>query len=447
MLKDVVLIHIVGISGSGMSGIAKLLKDRGLRVQGSDLANSHHIGNIQLLRDLGIEVFIGQRAENLGDAELVLRSTAIPESNPEVIAARERGIQIINRAEMLAELLRSHSTIAISGSFGKTTTTSFTGALLEAGGIDPTVVVGAFINAYNSNLPINIAVILNIGQEHLNKYGDSFDALKAAFQQFLNNTPFDSYGVVCIDDPIVRSLASAVQNLRIITYGKDDQAEVRFLNVRVQSMKSTFDVRIRQPTTGEISELKDISIPIAGQHFVSNATAAIAIAHEFGISGETIRQAFAKWGGIERRFVLTGTWNGVTIFDDYAHHPEEVRVTLKAARQFHPGGRLIASYHARGPLRLSTLFEDFARGFDDADIVLIVGHPDFTQAPGGISWQALVERIHALGHGDVRFVDSEPELLSTLHTTAKPGDIVITMGPGTTTHWAASIPAELEKLS
>ncbi|MGO6903732.1 UDP-N-acetylmuramate--L-alanine ligase, partial [Rhizobium ruizarguesonis] len=332
--KTIGLVHFIGIGGIGMSGIAEVLHNLGHKVQGSDQADS---ANVQRLRDKGIEVFVGHRAENLGEAEVVVVSTAIKKSNPELIAAREKLLPVVRRAEMLAELMRFRNAIAIGGTHGKTTTTSLVATLLEAGGLDPTVINGGIINAYGTNarmgegewmvveadesdgtflkLPADVAVITNIDPEHLDHYGN-FDAVRAAFRQFVENVPFYGFGVMCLDHPEVQSLVGRIEDRKIITYGENPQADVRFKNVRIDGTRSIFDVEIRRRRTGQVIELKGLVMPMPGRHNISNATAAIAVANRLGISSADIAKGLASFGGVKRRFTLTGEWNGVQIFDD-----------------------------------------------------------------------------------------------------------------------------------
>ncbi len=386
--KAIGLVHFIGIGGIGMSGIAEVLHNLGHRVQGSDQSDS---ANVQRLRDKGIEVFVGHKAENLGDAEVVVVSTAIKKSNPELIAAREKLLPVVRRAEMLAELMRFRNAIAIGGTHGKTTTTSLVATLLEAGGLDPTVINGGIINAYGTNarmgagewmvveadesdgtflkLPADVAVVTNIDPEHLDHYGN-FDAVRAAFRQFVENVPFYGFGVMCLDHPEVQALVSRIEDRKVITYGENPQADVRFMNVRIDGTRSIFDVEIRRRRTGQVIRLDDLVMPMPGRHNISNATAAIAVANRLGMSREDIAKGLASFGGVKRRFTLTGEWNGVQIFDDYGHHPVEIKAVLRAAREACKG-RIIAVHQPHRYTRLSSLFEEFAACFNDADSIFI----------------------------------------------------------------------------
>ena len=463
--KAIGLVHFIGIGGIGMSGIAEVLHNLGHRVQGSDQADS---ANVQRLRDKGIPVFVGHEAENLGDAEVVVVSTAIKKNNPELIAAREKSLPIVRRAEMLAELMRFRNAIAIGGTHGKTTTTSMVGALLEAGGLDPTVINGGIINAYGTNarmgegewmvveadesdgtflkLPADVAVVTNIDPEHLDHYGN-FDAVRAAFRQFVENVPFYGFGVLCLDHPEVQALVGRIEDRKIITYGENPQADVRFSNIRMEGTLSTFDVEIRRRRTGEVFKFSDLKLPMPGRHNISNATAAIAVANRLGIPEESIRKGLAAFSGVKRRFTLTGSWNGVQVFDDYGHHPVEIKAVLKAAREACQG-RVIAVHQPHRYTRLSSLFEDFANCFNDADSIILAPVYAAGEEPiEGANSEALVTRIRSGGHRDVRYISSPAELASIVSGIAEPGDFVVLLGAGNITQWAAALPRELESIS
>lgn len=465
MPKAIGLVHFIGIGGIGMSGIAEVLHNLGHRVQGSDQSDG---ANVQRLRDKGIPVFVGHAADNLGDAEVVVVSTAIKKDNPELVAAREKSLPIVRRAEMLAELMRFRNAIAIGGTHGKTTTTSMVATLLDAGGLDPTVINGGIINAYGTNarmgegewmvveadesdgtflkLPADVAVVTNIDPEHLDHYG-SFDAVRAAFRLFVENVPFYGFGVLCIDHPEVQALVGRIEDRKIVTYGENPQADARFFNVRMEGTKSIFDVEIRRRRTGRVFELKDLALPMPGRHNISNATAAIAVANRLGISEDDIRKGLAAFGGVKRRFTLTGTWNGVSVFDDYGHHPVEIKAVLKAAREA-CSGRIIAVHQPHRFSRLSSLFNDFATCFNDADSILLAPVYAAGEEPiDGINSQALVSQIRAGGHRDARFISGSSELAPIVSGIAKPGDFVILLGAGNITQWAAALPKELESVS
>ncbi|KRB61439.1 UDP-N-acetylmuramate--alanine ligase [Rhizobium sp. Root708] len=465
MPKAIGLVHFIGIGGIGMSGIAEVLHNLGHRVQGSDQADS---ANVQRLREKGIEVFVGHKAENLGDAEVVVVSTAIKKSNPELIAAREKLLPVVRRAEMLAELMRFRNAIAIGGTHGKTTTTSLVATLLEAGGLDPTVINGGIINAYGTNarmgegewmvveadesdgtflkLPADVAVITNIDPEHLDHYGN-FDAVRAAFRQFVENVPFYGFGVLCLDHPEVQALVGRIEDRKIVTYGENPQADVRFMNVRIDGPRSIFDVEIRRRRTGQVIRLDNLVMPMPGRHNISNAVAAIAVANRLGMSSEDIAKGLASFGGVKRRFTLTGEWNGVQIFDDYGHHPVEIKAVLRAAREACKG-RVIAVHQPHRYSRLASLFEEFAACFNDADSIFLAPVYAAGEEPiEGVNSEALVSRIKSAGHRDARFLAS-PELLPQMVAEiAKPGDFVVLLGAGSITYWAAALPQQLESLS
>lgn len=463
--KAIGLVHFIGIGGIGMSGIAEVLHNLGHRVQGSDQSES---ANVQRLRDKGIPVHIGHKAENLGDAEVVVVSTAIKKNNPELIAAREKLLPVVRRAEMLAELMRFRSAIAIGGTHGKTTTTSLVATLLEAGGLDPTVINGGIINAYGTNarmgagewmvveadesdgtflkLPADVAVVTNIDPEHLDHYGN-FDAVRAAFRQFVENVPFYGFGVLCIDHPEVQSLVGRIEDRKVITYGENPQADVRFSNVRIDGTRSLFDIEIRRRRTGKVIHIKDLVMPMPGRHNISNATAAVAVANRLGISSEAIAKGLASFGGVKRRFTLTGEWNDIKVFDDYGHHPVEIKAVLKAAREACKG-RVIAVHQPHRFTRLSSLFEEFAACFNDADSIFLAPvYAAGEESIEGIDSQTLVSRIKANGHRDARYLPSQEDLAAMVAEIAQPGDFVVLLGAGSITYWAASLPKELEGLS
>ncbi|PJI42952.1 MAG: UDP-N-acetylmuramate--L-alanine ligase [Rhizobium sp.] len=465
MPTSIGLVHFIGIGGIGMSGIAEVLHNLGHRVQGSDQSDG---ANVQRLRAKGIEVHVGHTAQNLGDAEVVVVSTAIKKDNPELVAAREKLLPIVRRAEMLAELMRFRNAIAIGGTHGKTTTTSMVAALLDAGGLDPTVINGGIINAYGTNarmgegewmvveadesdgtflkLPAEVAIVTNIDPEHLDHYG-TFDAVRAAFRQFVENVPFYGFGVMCLDHPEVQALVGRIEDRKVITYGENPQADVRYSNVRLEGTHSIFDVEIRRRRTGRVFNFKDLRLPMPGRHNVANACAAIAVANRLDIPEEAIRKGLSSFGGVKRRFTLTGTWNGVQVFDDYGHHPVEIKAVLKAAREACQG-RIIAVHQPHRYTRLSSLFEDFANCFNDADTLLLAPVYAAGEDPiEGANAEALVERIRAGGHRDARSLPSPDQLAPIVAGIAQPGDFVILLGAGNITQWAAALPRELEAFS
>ena len=458
MRHTIGLVHFIGIGGIGMSGIAEVLHNLGYRVQGSDQSDG---ANIQRLRDKGIECFVGHSAENLGEAEVVVVSTAIKKTNPELAAARERPLPIVRRAEMLAELMRFRQAV---GTHGKTTTTSMVAAVLDAGGLDPTVINGGIINAYGTNarmgegewmvveadesdgtflkLPAEIAVVTNIDPEHLDHYG-TFDKVREAFRQFVENVPFYGFGVMCTDHPEVQALVSRIEDRRVITYGENAQADVRFTRLRVDGAVSRFDVVIRNRKTGKETAITDLSLPMPGRHNVANATAAIAVAHELGLSPDDIRKGLSSFGGVKRRFTLTGSWNGIHIFDDYGHHPVEIKAVLRAARDSTPG-RVIAIAQPHRFTRLRDLFDEFSACFNDADTVLVAPvYPAGEDAIDGVNSEALAARIRAGGHRDARYIEGPQTIAPVVRGLAKAGDFVVFLGAGSITQWAYALPKEL----
>ena len=465
MPQSIGLVHFIGIGGIGMSGIAEVLHNLGHKVQGSDQSES---ANVQRLRAKGIEVFVGHKPENLGEAEVVVVSTAIKKDNPELVAAREKLLPVVRRAEMLAELMRFRNAIAIGGTHGKTTTTSMVATLLEAGGLDPTVINGGIINAYGTNarmgegewmvveadesdgtflkLPADVAVVTNIDPEHLDHYG-TFDAVRAAFKQFVENVPFYGFGVMCLDHPEVQALVSRIEDRKVITYGENPQADVRFFNTRMDGATSVFDVEIRRRRTGQTILMEGLRLPMPGRHNVSNATAAIAVAQRLGMSPEAIAKGLAAFGGVKRRFTLMGTANGVSVYDDYGHHPVEIKAVLRAAREACQG-RIIAIHQPHRYSRLHSLFEDFAGCFNDANTILIAPIYAAGEDPiEGVSAEELVSRIKSGGHRDARYISGPAEIAPIVSALAKPGDFVVMLGAGNITSWAAALPAELEQIA
>ncbi len=464
MPQTIGLVHFIGIGGIGMSGIAEVLHNLGYPVQGSDQSES---ANVQRLREKGIPVHIGHTAANLGEAEVVVVSTAIRKSNPELMAARERLLPVVRRAEMLAELMRFRNAIAIGGTHGKTTTTSMVATLLDAGGLDPTVINGGIINAYGTNarmgagewmvveadesdgtflkLPADIAVVTNIDPEHLDHYGN-FDAVRLAFRQFVDNVPFYGFGVMCLDHPEVQALVSRIEDRRVITYGENPQADVRFSNHRMDGPSSVFDVEIRKRKSGEVILIEGLRLPMPGRHNVSNATAAITVAHELGLSADQIRTGLSQFGGVKRRFTLTGHWNGVDIYDDYGHHPVEIKAVLGAARDACQG-RVIAIAQPHRYTRLASLFDEFSSCFNEADTVMIA--PVYTAGEDpieGVTSEALVARLKTGGHRDARYIESPAAIAPLIASIARPGDYVVFLGAGNITQWAGALPRELAEL-
>jgi len=453
-------IHFVGIGGIGMSGIAEVMHNLGYSVQGSDISEGP---SVERLRARGIEVKIGHAAENLGDAAVVVTSTAVRRDNPEVAAALENRIPVVRRAEMLAELMRLKSTVAVAGTHGKTTTTSMIAALLDEGGIDPTVINGGIIESYGSNARLGasdwmvveadesdgsflrldgtIAVVTNIDPEHLDHYG-SFDAVKKAFVEFIENVPFYGAAVLCIDHPEVQSVVGQVRDRRVVTYGFSLQADVCGVNVRPSGGGNVFDAVIRQRGQ-EDRRIEGVKLPMPGRHNVQNALAAIAVSVEMGCPDEVIRTGFAKFGGVRRRFTRVGEVNGAAIIDDYAHHPVEIRAVLAAAREA-ASNRVIAVVHPHRYTRLRDLMEEFQTCFNDADMVFAAPVYPAGEAPiEGVDNQALVSGIKARGHRSAAEVSGAEELAEVLSNTIEPGDMVVCLGAGDITRWAAGLSAAI----
>jgi len=465
MSEDIGLIHFVGIGGIGMSAIAEVLHNLGYPVQGSDQNDS---ANVQRLRDMGITVHVGHSADNLGDSEVVVTSTAIKHDNPERIAAKERHIPLVRRAEMLAELMRFKQSIAVGGTHGKTTTTSMVGQLLESGGLDPTIINGGILNNIGTNarmgagdwlvaeadesdgsflkLPADIAIVTNIDPEHLDHYG-SFDKAKEAFKIFVENVPFYGFGVMCIDHPEVQALRGHIEDRRIVTYGSNRQADVQFRRVEAKGASSTFDITIRHRKTGAETTMEQLMLPMPGVHNVSNATAAIAVAHELGVSEADIREGLRVFQGVKRRFTHTGTWNGVDIFDDYGHHPVEISAVLKAARnavRSSGDGKVIAIKQPHRYTRLDDLFDEFSACFNDADTVLVAPVYEAGEKPiENINSAALVSAMKAAGHRDARLIDGPAAIAPLVAEIAEEGDYVVFLGAGDITKWAHDLPKEL----
>ena len=453
---DIGTIHFIGIGGIGMSGIAEVMHNLGYRVQGSDVAEGYVV---QGLRDKGIAVHIGHKAENLGEAAVVVTSTAIKRGNPEVEAAYERRLPVVRRAEMLAELMRLKSTVAVAGTHGKTTTTSMVAALLDAGGVDPTVINGGIINSYGSNARLGasdwmvveadesdgsflrldgtIAVVTNIDPEHLDHYG-SFDRVKDAFVQFIENVPFYGAALLCLDHGEVQAILPRVRDRRIVTYGFSAQADVRGVNVMPYPGGNRFEAIIRH-RDGTTRSIEQIDLPMPGRHNVQNALAAIGVALELGIDDATIQQGFGKFGGVKRRFTRVGEVAGAVVIDDYGHHPVEIRAVLAAARES-ARGRVIAICQPHRYSRLGGLMDEFAQAFNDADMVFVTPVYAAGEAPvEGVSAEALVSAIKNRGHRAAHVVDDLPALARALAEVVRADDQLICLGAGDITRWAAAL--------
>src|SRR5882757_5517663 len=467
MPLDLGLIHFVGIGGIGMSGIAEVLHNLGYKVQGSDIAEG---ANTRRLAELGIRVAIGHRADNIASAQVVVVSSAVKKDNPEVLAARARLLPVVRRAEMLGELMRLKWSIAVGGTHGKTTTTSLVAAMLDAGGLDPTVINGGIINAYGTNarlgegdwmvvesdesdgsflrLPATIAVVTNVDPEHLDHYG-TFDALRDAFVRFVENIPFYGFAVLCFDHPEVQALIPRVADRRIITYGLGANADVRAINLRLDRGGADFDVVVENRATNESRVIVDMRLPMFGQHNVQNALAAIAVAQEMGLPDDTIRRALGSFAGVKRRFTKTGEAHGITVIDDYGHHPVEIAAVLRAARQAYGGsGRVIAVMQPHRYTRLGALKDEFAGCFSDADAVLIAEVYAAGETPiAGVNRDMLVNLVRRAGHRDVTPLGVPGDLPGLIWQMARPGDVVVFLGAGNITAWAHALPGQIQQMA
>ena len=456
-------LHFTGIGGIGMSGIAEVLHNLGYSVQGTDLVDS---ANVKRLRSLGIRALVGHAAEHLGEAAVVVVSSAVKRDNPELVAARARFVPVVRRAEMLAELMRLKWAIAIGGTHGKTTTTSIIATVLEAAQYDPTVINGGIINAYGTNtrlgagdwivveadesdgsfvkLPATIAVVTNIDPEHLDFYG-TFDAVRDAFASFVENIPFYGFAALCIDHPEVQALIPRVSDRRIITYGTSPQADVRATNISLGRGKSLFDAVVTDRVSRESRIVAGIELPMVGAHNVLNALAAVAIANEMAIDDAVVKRALAGFGGVKRRFTRTGEVDGITVIDDYGHHPVEIAAVLAAARAA-ASRNVIAVVQPHRYTRLSALFEEFCTCFNDADAVIVADvYPAGEEPIAGADRDSLVEGLRARGHRMVVPLPVPDALAEIVAGMAVSGDFVVCLGAGNITTWAASLPGDLER--
>ncbi|HEY2756316.1 MAG TPA: UDP-N-acetylmuramate--L-alanine ligase [Pseudolabrys sp.] len=459
--RDIGPVHFVGIGGIGMSGIAEVLANLGYTVTGSDVADS---ANVKRLRDKGITVAIGHKAENIDGADVVVVSSAIKRDNPELIAARGKRLPVVRRAEMLAELMRLKSCVAIAGTHGKTTTTSLVASLLDAGGLDPTVINGGIINAYGTNarlgagnwmvveadesdgtflkLPADVAIVTNVDPEHLDHF-HTFDAVQDAFRAFIENIPFYGFAVMCTDHPVVQTLVGKLEDRRILTYGQNPQADVLLADLTHNNGSSHFSVKFRDREGNTTHTIDELMLPMPGQHNALNATSAIAVAHELGIADDVIRKALANFGGVKRRFTRVGEWNGAVIIDDYGHHPVEIAAVLRAARES-AKGKVIAVMQPHRYTRLRDLFEQFCTCFNDADAVIIAPVYPAGEAPiPGADRDSLVQGLRAHGHRQAIPLEAPEKLAGLIKGLAKPGDYVVCLGAGSITQWAYALPAEL----
>lgn len=459
------LFHIVGIGGIGMSAIAEVMHTRGYRVQGSDLKDG---ANLDRLRAHGITCLIGHDPANIDGAGHLVISSAVKAGNPEFEAAKERGLPVIRRAEMLAELMRPCATVSITGTHGKTTTTSLIAELLKAAGLDPTVIAGGIINAWGTNarigkgewmvveadesdgtflkLPTQIGVVTNIDPEHMD-YWPSLEVLHQAFHQFIDAIPFYGLAVACIDHPVVRELLAklggAANGRRTLTYGVARDADIRLSNLRPDHASITFDAELGPGVKGGARKLEDLRLPVLGHYNALNALGALAAATEAGVSDDVIRKTFAAFSGVKRRFTRAGEWRGVAVYDDYAHHPVEIAAVLRAARVA-GNGRIIAVMQPHRYTRLQALFNEFSACLDDADIAVVTPVYSAGEAPiPGIDRDELAAGLRRHGHPNVLTVDDEAALVEAIGSVAKPGDLVVGLGAGTITDWINALPKKL----
>ena len=461
---DIGVIHFVGIGGIGMSGIAEVMHNLGYKVQGSDQAEG---ANVLRLRRLGIEAKIGHSGDNLGEARVVVISSAVQPDNPEVVAAREAMIPVVRRAEMLAELMRLKWAIAVGGTHGKTTTTSMVAAILDQAEYDPTVINGGIINAYGTNarlgagewmvveadesdgsftkLPATIAIVTNMDPEHLDFYGD-FETERAAFQTFIENLPFYGSAVMCQDHPEVQALIGRISDRRIVTYGFSPQAAVRAIDLSASPTGMHFDVALTDRVSDETRLLQGFHLPMHGEHNVLNALAAIAVGLEMKIADDVLLSALAGFAGVKRRFTQTGVASGVTVIDDYGHHPVEISAVLHAARAACEG-RIIAVVQPHRFSRLRDLFEDFCTCFNDADAVIVADvHAAGEDPIEGTDRDALIQGLMARGHRRVLALDTPEDLPALIAAEAAAGDMVVCLGAGSICGWANALPEQLDAL-
>ncbi len=462
MPRDIGTFHIIGIGGIGMSAIAEILMAKGYTVRGSDQKDS---ANVRRLRDKGVKVFIGHDATNLFGRPYVVISSAVKNGNPELEAARAKGLPIIRRAEMLAELMRLYSTISVTGTHGKTTTTSLISHVFAEGKLDPTVITGGIINAWGSNarlgagkwmiveadesdgtfikLPTEIGIVTNIDPEHLDHF-KSVENMHRDFAAFYRNIPFYGLAVTCIDHPVVRDMIERLElrrdGRRLLTYGTIQGADLHLTAIGSDGMRTVFDVTLSARVKGGARQLKAWSIPMLGQHNALNALAAIAVASEAGLDDDHIRAALNTFSGVKRRFQLTGTWNGVSIYDDYGHHPAEIAAVLKAARSG-AKGRVIAVCEPHRYSRVKDLFGEFSACFADADSVIVAPLYSAGEPPiDGIDNRSLADAIKATGHPSVLAINAPADLVPLVRRHGRPGDMVICLGAGTSTEWAHALP-------
>jgi UDP-N-acetylmuramate--alanine ligase len=459
---DIGTIHFIGIGGIGMSGIAEIMHNLGYRVRGSDAVDS---ANVKRLRAQGIPVVVGHSPDNLGDAVVVVYSSAVKAGNPEFDAARAKKLPLVRRAEMLAEIMHLKNCVAIAGTNGKTTTTTLVAALLDAGGLDPTVVNGGIINAYGTNarlgagewvvveadesdgtflrLPATVAVLTNVDPDHLDYYG-TFERMRDAFQRFVEHVPFYGFAVMCLDHPEVQAMVGRIEDRRLITYGFSPQADIRAINVNFSEGASHFDVVLINRRKETTEKIEGVSLPMPGEHNVQNSLAAIAVARELGIPLDTIKQGLSRFGGVKRRFTRVGEWNGAAIIDDYAHNPFKIAAALKAARQAY-AGPIVAIVQPHRFTRLRDTFEQFCASLNDADVAVIAPVYTAGEAPiEGFDRDSFADGLRAHGHRNVLVIDGPDDLPAVVAQWATPGGAVVCLGAGSITQWAAGLEAALK---
>jgi UDP-N-acetylmuramate--alanine ligase len=459
---DIGPIHFIGIGGIGMSGIAEIMHNLGYKVQGSDVAEN---ASVKRLKGMGLKIAIGHAAENLKDAHAVVYSSAVKPGNIEFEEARKLNLPLVRRAEMLAEIMRLKSCVAIAGTNGKTTTTTMVAALLDAGDLDPTVVNGGIINAYGTNarlgagdwvvveadesdgtflrLPSTVAVVTNADPDHLDFYG-TFDKMRDAFQRFVENVPFYGFAVLCIDHPEVQAMVGRIEDRRIVTYGLSPQADVRATNVSFSEGVSHFDVIVTDRRRNVETRLEQMCLPMPGEHNVQNALAAITVARELRVGDEKIREALRKFGGVNRRFTKVGEWNGTAIIDDYAHNPFKIAAALKAARQAY-AGPVIAVVQPHRYTRLRDTWEQFCSCLNDADVAIIAPvYPAGEQPIEGIDRDTYAEALRSHGHRNVQVIDGGMDIAGIVAPLAKQGGAIVMLGAGSISHWAHTLQAQLE---
>jgi UDP-N-acetylmuramate--alanine ligase len=459
---DIGTIHFIGIGGIGMSGIAEIMHNFGYPVRGSDALDS---ANVKRLRAQGIPVVVGHSPDNLGDAGVVVYSSAVKPGNPELDAARARNLPLVRRAEMLAEIMHLKNCVAVAGTNGKTTTTTLLAALLDAGGLDPTVVNGGIINAYGTNarlgagewvvveadesdgtflrLPATVAVVTNVDPDHLDYYG-TLERLRDAFQRFVEHVPFYGFAVMCLDHPEVQAMVARIEDRRLVTYGFTAQADIRAINVGFSEGASQFDVTLANRRKGATEKMEGVSLPMPGAHNVQNSLAAIAVARELAIPLDTIKEGLARFGGVQRRFTRVGEWNGAAIIDDYAHNPFKFTAALKAARQAYTGP-IVAIVQPHRYTRLRDTFEQFCTSLNDADVAVIAPVDAAGEAPiDGIDRNSFADGLRAHGHKNVVVIDGPDDLPEIVAASAKPGGAIVCLGAGSITQWAAGLEAALK---